>query len=568
MRATKTSMALATLAAVVASTGCNFAPHYEPPKTVPVETFKEAVPGSGPIQGWKPADPKDAAIRDAWWEVYEDAELNDLESRVAISNQTVAAAEANYRVARAMMQEAEAALFPSISLDPAVTRSRPSAADVLSGSANSSAGATTTTVGSTTTAVAGNTTTSRTIYSLPLEASYQVDVWGSVRNSVAQSRYAAQASAAQIATALLSTQSQLAQDYFQLRVADEQRRLLDTTLADYQASLRLVTTLFKGGLASDEDLATANTQLESAKAQATDLGIARAQYEHAIAVLIGVPPANFSLVYRHFNQSLPTVPVGVPSDLLERRPDIATAERQVAASNAGIGIARAAYFPTLTLSGSAGFESTSLSQLFDWPNRFWAFGPTLAQMVFDGGLHRAQNAQARALSDQAVANYRQTVLTAMQSVEDNLVSLRVLSQELGEEHGAALAAQRTVTLSITRYRNGIDSYVNVIAAQNAFLTAREAELQVQLRQLTASVNLINNLGGGWSTSEREHTERTAQNPPGVGKDAQVPAENAGAGIPNPPPLPNRELRPDELLNENAEDMSPALPGTKPDGSAP
>jgi len=572
MKATKTSTALAALGAALASTGCNFAPHYEPPKTVPVETFKEAVPSRGPIQGWKPADPKDADIRDAWWEVYEDAELNDLESRVAISNQTVAAAEANYRIARAMVQEAEAAYFPSISVDPAVTRSRPSAADVLSGSAsgtaNPGAGGATTTVGSTATAVAGNTTTSRTIYSLPLEMSYQVDVWGSVRNSVAQSRYAAQASAGQVATALLSTQSQLAQDYFQLRVADEQRRLLDTTLADYQASLHLVTTLFKGGLASDEDLATANTQLESAKAQATDLGIARAQYEHAIAVLIGVPPAKFSLAYRHFNQSLPTVPVGVPSDLLERRPDIATAERQVAASNAGIGVARAAYFPTLTLSGSAGFESTSLSQLFDWPNRFWSFGPTLAQVVFDGGAHRAQNAQARALNDQSVANYRQTVLTALQSVEDNLVSLRVLSQELAEEHSAALAAQRTVTLSVTRYRNGIDSYVNVIAAQNAFLTAREAELQVQLRQLTASVNLINNLGGGWSTSEREHTERTAQNPPGVGKEAQVPAENAGAGIPNPPPLPNRELRPDELLKENAEDMSPALPGAKPDGSTP
>jgi NodT family efflux transporter outer membrane factor (OMF) lipoprotein len=424
MRATKTPTALAALGTVLALAGCNFAPHYEPPKTVPAETFKEAVPGKSSVQGWKPADPKDADIRGAWWEVYQDTELNELESRVAISNQTVAAAEANYRVARAMVQEAAAAFFPALSLDPAITRSRASTADVLIGSAGGTANPTagsTTTVGSTTTAAAGNTTTSRTIYSLPLEVSYQVDLWGSVRNSVAQSRYTAQASAAQVATALLSTQSQLAQDYFQLRVTDEQRRLLDTTLADYQASLHLVMTLFKGGLASDEDLATANTQLESAKAQATDLGIARAQYEHAIAVLIGVPPAKFSLAYRHFNQSLPTVPVGVPSDLLERRPDIATAERQVAASNAGIGIARAAYFPTLTLSGSAGFESTSLSQLFDWPNRFWSFGPALAQVVFDGGAHRAQNAQARALNDQSVANYRQTVLTALQSVEDNLV---------------------------------------------------------------------------------------------------------------------------------------------------
>jgi NodT family efflux transporter outer membrane factor (OMF) lipoprotein len=373
---------------------------------------------------------------------------------------------------------------------------------------------------------------------------------------VAQSRYSAQASAAQVATALLSTQSQLAQDYFQLRVTDEQRRLLDTTLADYQASLHLVSTLFKGGLASNEDLAQANTQLESAKAQATDLGIARAQYEHAIAVLIGLPPAKFSLAYRRFNQALPTVPVAVPSDLLERRPDIASAERQVAASNAGVGIARAAYFPTLTLSGSGGFESTSLSQLLDWPNRFWSFGPSLAQVLFDGGAHRAANAQARALNDQAVANYRQTVLTALQSVEDNLASLRILSQELTEQHNAAIAAQHTVALSVTRYRNGIDSYVNVITAQNAFLTSREAELQVQLRQLTASVNLINNLGGGWATSEWQQTERMAQNPPGTDKEPAAPNEDAGAATPNPPPLPNRELSPEELLKQNSEDMSP------------
>ena len=548
------------IAAVLVLAGCNFAPHYEPPKTVPTPTFKEAVPGNAPAQGWKTAEPRDAEIRSAWWEVYQDPELNDLESRVAISNQTVAGAEANYRVAHAMVQQAESALFPTLTLNPSVVRSRSSAADVFAGSvtgaSNPNLGSTTTT-GTTTSAATGVSTGERTIYSVPLEVSYQVDLWGSVRNSVAQSRYSAQASAAQVATALLSTQSQLAQDYFQVRVADEQRRLLDTTLADYQASLHLVTTLLKGGLASEEDLAQANTQLESAKAQATDLGIARAQYEHAIAVLIGLPPAKFSLAYRHFNQALPTVPVGVPSDLLERRPDIATAERQVAASNAAIGIARAAYFPALTLSGSAGFESTTVSQLFDWPNRFWSFGPALAQTLFDAGAHRAASAQAQALNDNAVANYRQTVLTAFQSVEDNLASLRILAQELAEEHGAAAAAQHNVALSVTRYRNGIDSYVNVITAQNAFLTAREAELQVQIRQLTASVNLINNIGGGWSTSALDETERMAQNPPRAGSEPQTGAQPAEAAVPNPPSLPNRELRPEELLRQNAADMAPA-----------
>jgi NodT family efflux transporter outer membrane factor (OMF) lipoprotein len=558
MRATALTAGPFGVALLVA--GCNFAPHYQTPKAAPAPAFKEAVASNAPAQGWKLAEPRDAEIRNAWWEVYQDAQLNDLESQVAISNQTVAGAEANYRAARALVQKAEAAYFPTLTLDPSVVRSRASAAEVLAGGVpgvtSSGTGTTTSTVGAATTGSGGASTTPRTIYSFPLEVSYQVDLWGSVRNSVAQSRYSAQASAGQVETALLSTQSQLAQDYFQIRVTDEQRLLLETTLADYQASLRLVKSLFKGGLASEEDIAQANTQLESAKAQATDLGIARAQYEHAIAVLIGVPPAQFSIAYRHFNQALPTVPVGVPSDLLERRADIATAERQVAAANAAVGIARAAYFPALTLSGSGGFESTAVSQLFDWPNRFWSFGPAVAQVLFDGGALRAATAQARALDDQAVANYRQTVLTAIQSVEDNLASLRILAQELTEEHNAAVAAQHFVSLSVTRYRNGIDSYVNVITAQNAFLTAREAELQVQIRQLTASVNLINNLGGGWTTSEWSQTERMAENPPGADKEAQVPAQNAAA-TPNPPPLSNRELRPEELLKQDEADMAPA-----------
>ena len=245
----------------------------------------------------------------------------------------------------------------------------------------------------------GGSTSPRTIYSVPVEASYQVDLWGSVRNSVAQNRFSAQASAAQVATALLSTQSQLAQDYFELRVTDELRRILDATVTDYEASVHLVTTLVKYGMDSSEDLSEAETQLHATQAQATDLGIARAQYEHAIAVLIGLPPADFSIPYRRLNQSLPAVPVGLPSDLLERRwPDIATAERQVAASNAAIGIARAAFFPSLTLSAEAGYESTGLKHLFDWPNRIWSLGPELAQTLFDGGAKRAAEDQAIALN--------------------------------------------------------------------------------------------------------------------------------------------------------------------------
>jgi NodT family efflux transporter outer membrane factor (OMF) lipoprotein len=556
---------------------CNFAPHYDAPKIDSGTKFKEAVVGDPAAEGWRLADPQDAVLRGNWWEVYNDPDLNALEEKVAVSNQTVIAAEANYRAAHAMVLEAQASLFPTLTVNPAVTRSKSSASvNTLGGGviAGGSASSTTTTTPTGTTPTGSASTTSsgttasgastmpRTIYSVPLEASYQVDLWGAIRNNVAQNRYSAEASAAQLANALLSTQSTLAQDYFQLRVADELRPILDATLDDFQANLHLVQTLFNNGLASDEDIAQAQTQLQSAMATATDLGITRAQFEHAIAVLIGLPPSQFSLPYKPFRQSLPATPVGVPADLIERRPDIAAAERQVAATNAAIGIARAAYFPNLTLSGSAGFESTALSQLFKWPNLFWSFGPELAQTLFDGGAHRAATAQAWALNEQAAANYRQAVLMALQSVEDNLASLRILAQELTQQHLAAEAAQRAVQLSVVRFRNGVDSYVNVITAQNAFLSARETEVNVQLRQLTASVNLINNLGGGWATSQLSASERMAQAAHGRGSSAGYsgqPANGSGAapgavGIPNPPPP--HEIRPEEILRQDREAMGP------------
>jgi NodT family efflux transporter outer membrane factor (OMF) lipoprotein len=533
------------VAGMAAASGCNFAPRYEKPTIDSGDKFKEAVHGEAGNEGWQLADPRDAALRGNWWELYGDPTLNELEERVANSNQSVLAAEANYRAARAMVQQAEASFFPTVGLDPSVTRSRSSA------SVETLGGATTTGV------ISGGSVAPRTIYSLPVEASYQVDLWGSIRNNVAQNRFSAQASAATLANTLLSTQTTLAQDYFQLRIADEERRVLDSTLEDYQANLHLIQTLYKSGVDSDEDLAQAQTQLQSAMAQATDLGVTRATFEHAIAVLIGVPPSSFSLPYVHFNQTLPPVPVGgVPADLLERRPDIAAAERQVAASNAAIGIARAAFFPTLTLTGSAGYESTALSQLLKWPNRFWSLGPDLAQTLFDGGARRGALAQARAANDAAAATYRQTVLSALQGVEDNLASLRILSQELVQEHDAAVAAQRAVELSVVRYRNGVDSYVNVITAQNAFLTAREAEVQVELRQLTASVNLINNLGGGWTTAKWQETQAMAlQGRPEPAKAPQGTAQS----VPNPPPMPEHEIKPDELLKQNQEVMGGPAP---------
>ncbi len=588
MRAMSECLLRGAAGAALLLCGCNLAPHYDPPQVKPPAGFKEAVPGGdAAAQGWKPAEPRDAAIRSKWWEAYQDPELNDLEDRVAISNQTIIAAEASYRAAHALVLEAQAQLFPTLSLVPSATREKSSSGlasigggvatatgpsgggatgggAAAGGAARGATAAVARTGATTTTSTAGaaeNVVASpHNIFELPLEASYQIDLWGSIRNSVAENRYAAQASAAQLANALLSTQSTLAQDYFQLRVADEQRRILETTVADYQVSLRLVRTLVASGVDSEADVASAEAQLESAMASATDVGVARAEYEHAIAVLIGVSPAQFSIPYEHFSQTLPAIPVGVPSDLLERRPDIAAAERQVAQSNAQIGVARAAFFPSLTLSASGGYQSTVLSQLFDAPNRFWSVGPSLAQILFDGGARSAAVAQARALNESQVATYRQTVLSAFQSVEDNLASLRILSVELGQAHQATMAAKRAVELTVVLFRNGIDSYVSVITAQNAFLSARETELQVQLRQLIASVALINDLGGGWATSHMAQTERTAMHPPTAGEEAQIPSENSGPPVPNPPAMPPGEVQPDDFIKQIEDSMMPAQGG--------
>jgi NodT family efflux transporter outer membrane factor (OMF) lipoprotein len=550
---------LASGAGLAVLAGCNFAPHYDAPKTATAAAYKEAVPGGdAAAQGWKIAEPRDAALRSNWWESYGDPQLNELESRVVISNQTIVAAEASYRAAYALVLEAQAQLFPTLDLDPSVTREKSSAALAGAGGAPASSTpattATTTTTTTTTstagTAIPSGSSLTHNVFAFPLEASYQIDLWGSIRNTVAENRFAA------LANALLSTQSTLAQDYFQLRVADEQRRILETTVGDYQESLRLVRTLVKNGVDSDADIASAESALESAMAQETDVGVARAQYEHAIAVLIGVSPSEFSIPYRRLNQQLPAIPVGMPSDLLERRPDIAAAERQVAQSNAQIGVARAAFFPSLTLNASGGYESTALSNLFSLPNRFWSVGPSVAQALFEGGARRAALMQAHALNDSQVATYRQTVLSAFQSVEDNLAALRILSTELGQAHKATEAARHAVELTVVLYRNGVDSYVQVITAQNAFLTARETELQIQLRQLTASVTLINDLGGGWSVSDLGQTEAMAKHPPDPGKEPLIPAENSGV-VPNPPPMPPGEAAPDDFMKRINDTVAPS-----------
>jgi NodT family efflux transporter outer membrane factor (OMF) lipoprotein len=530
--------------------GCNPAPSYHRPELAPPVGFKEAVPADAkPDGGWKLAQPgDDDRLRGPWWEAYGDPLLNSLETQVAASNQSVILAEANYRQARALVQQARAGLFPTISTSPSVTRSR-SSAGFSGGGGGTVAAPTTDGSGQTTTAPAtsGGTTSSggltHTVYSLPVDATYEVDLWHRVRNTEAQNRDAAESSAEDLATAILSMQTDLAQDYFQLRALDEQRRLLDETLQDYRGNLKLVNTLYRQGLASDEDIAQANSQLETSDAQATDLGISRAQLEHAIAVLVGRAPAQFTLAPAPFDPRLPPTPVALPSELLERRPDIASAERQVAAANAGIGIAKAAYYPTLSLSASAGFEALSLQHWFDWPNRFWSVGPALAETLFDGGARKATTAKARAAYDGTVANYRQTVLAAFQAVEDALATLRILDVEGRQQHGAVTAAENTVRLSLVRFKNGIDSYLNVVTAQNAYLTAREGELQVQSRQLTATVTLIKALGGGWDTSQLSATEHLAEHPP---KPEAAPDQDTPLAPANPPPLPKASGVPENM----------------------
>jgi NodT family efflux transporter outer membrane factor (OMF) lipoprotein len=569
----KISRARIQIAGVVAVgillTACNPGPRYiKPPAQTPT-AFKEAPPQDYKEgEGWKIAQPGDDKLRSNWWEVYNDKQLNVLEEQVKVSNQTIAADEANYRSARALVVSARSALFPTVGAGVSYTNSkfstnsRTSVVGTSAGATGTSTGtsgttgSTGTTTGTTTTTGTGTTTSSSTgtavgsslgstgainTYELPIDVSYTVDLWHKVRNTIAANTLSAQASAADIATALLSTQAALAEDYFEIRALDAERKVLDNTLDNYRRSLELTQTLYKTGIDSDQDVSQAQTQLDTATAQETDLGVSRAQYEHAIAMLIGRPPAGFSIEVAPFIPKPPDVPLALPSELLERRPDIASAERLVASANAQIGVAKAAYYPQLTLSATGGLESSSFLNWFTWPSRFWSLGPQLAQTLLDGGARRAATEQAQASYDAAVANYRQTVLTVFQGVEDSLAALRILSTEVGQQHTAVTSSTHYLDLAQTRYKAGVDSYLNVITAQTTVLTNRETEVTIQLRQMTASVQLILALGGGWDISQLPKAKDmlvkvpkwTPNGPPQTVTPVSVTA-------PNPPPMPAQQ----------------------------
>jgi NodT family efflux transporter outer membrane factor (OMF) lipoprotein len=469
-------------------TGCNVGPQYKKPTVDAPTAYKELTPADYPnTEGWKVAQPTDDALRGKWWEIFNDPELNALEEKVNISNQNIAAATASFFAARALVKEARAQLFPTVTTNPAITVQR-------SGLANRSGVASGT--GSST-----SSTGTFTDYSLPFDATWQPDLFGRIRNTISAAASGAQASAADLENIRLTAQADLAADYFQLHGQDALKQLLDSTVAAYQKSLDLTRILYDTGIGTDEAVAQAETQLEATQAQDAALGIQRAQFEHAIAMLTGQPASTFSIPVEPLKVNPPAIPMGVPSQLLERRPDIASAERLMAQANSQIGIARAAYYPTVTLGAAAGLESSAFTAWFTWPSRFFSVGPSVAETLFDAGLRRATVQQFRAQYDQTVANYRQAVLTGFQQVEDNLAMLRILSQEIQYQDTAVKSAERTLTLALDRYNLGIDPYLNVITAQTAFLQNQETAVNLRIQQMTASEGLIQALGGGWNSSQ-------------------------------------------------------------------
>jgi NodT family efflux transporter outer membrane factor (OMF) lipoprotein len=461
--------------------GCTVGPKYIRP-TVPMTTmYKEEAPSSVRESGqWQPAQPGDQISRGNWWEIFSDPELNKLEKQVAGSNQTLKVAEARFREARAAIRFNRASQFPTISTAPNASYVKISDFSPNSPSRIQQA--------------------SKGDFVLPFDLSYELDLWGRVRRSVAAAREEAQATAADYETAKLSLEAELALDYFELRSADAQKQLLDDTVKAYADNVELTVGRFKGGVAPKADVAQAQTQLDTTRVQDTDVTVQRAQFEHAIAILIGEPPAEFSLPAAPLNSQPPSTPIGLPSELLQRRPDIAAAERRVAEANQQIGIARAAYFPTVTLGGTAGFAGTQGSNWFGWPSGFWAVGPALAETLFDAGRRRATSESARANYDAAVATYRQTALTAFQEVEDNVAALRILEDETQQQQQAVASSQESLQLFTNRYRGGVDTYLQVITAQTIELANERNDIDILRRRLEADVLLIKALGGGWDVS--------------------------------------------------------------------
>ncbi|HEX4783549.1 MAG TPA: efflux transporter outer membrane subunit [Candidatus Sulfotelmatobacter sp.] len=472
---TSRKMAWRALMAVAALqlTGCVVGPKYHAPVVQAPPAYKEA-------GDWKPAQPNDQNLGGSWWTMFQDPQLNVLEDEVNVSNQNLKAAEAQFRQARATLRYYRADYYPTVTYGPSATRERissrrPPATSIFDGITYND-------------------------FVLPFSVSYQADVWGRVRKNVESYREQAQASAADLATVNLSMHADLAVDYFQARSLDAEEQLLNSTVQQYQQALELNENRFAGGIASEVEVEQAKTQLETTRAQAIDVGVLRAQYEHAVAILIGKPPAEFSLPPLPLTAPPPHVPLSVPSELLERRPDIAAAERLVASANAQIGVAKSAYYPVISLGATGGFESSAITTLLNGPSGLWSVGLSAVGTVFDVGRRHALNDQARAAYDYQVGVYRENVLTGFQQVEDNLAAVRILENEAKVQNEAVGAAQRSLDLSVTRYKGGVTSYLEVITAQSAALTDEVTAVNILGRRMANTVLLIQALGGGWDRS--------------------------------------------------------------------
>ena len=480
----KRQLSAAVLFLLCFFSGCSVGPKYIRPAVQPPPAYKEEFPAEGQgTEGWKTAQPSDALARGKWWELFNDSLLNSLEEQVNVSNQNIKAAEAQFHLARALVHANRAAYSPTVSTTPSVTYSHFSANRSIQSQRPFTASQT------------------FTDFQLPLDLSYEADLWGRIGRTVEASQASAQASAADLETIRLSLHADLAADYFQLRALDTEKNLLDETVGVYEKALELTTNRYQGGIASQADVSQAQTQLEATRAQAMDVGVQRAQLEHAIAVLTGAEASTFSIPAAVIPLSPPRIPVGVPSELLERRPDIASAERHVAAANAQIGLAKTAFFPSLRLAASAGFESTQIGNWLSWPSRLFSIGPALALTLLDGGQRRAISDQAKAAYDASVADYRQTVLSAFQEVEDSLAAVHILSAEAKQQEAAVNAATRLLDISMNQYRGGVATYLQVTISQAALLSNQRASVDIGQRQMIANVSLVKALGGGWNDSQ-------------------------------------------------------------------
>jgi NodT family efflux transporter outer membrane factor (OMF) lipoprotein len=474
---------------------CNPGPKYHAPAPPPLvaKSYKESTVNFQDADGWKVASPQDAMLRGKWWEIFHDAELNGYEDQLEINNQNIKQFFENFMEARALIREARAQYWPTVTTGPSWSRSKSSG-----------------NLGKSSTANAGSTTS---VWSFPLDVSWTPDFFGKIRNEVREAQYGAQMSAADLENEKLVEQASLAEFYFELRGQDSLQKVLDDTVKADTKDLELTKALYDTGINDYLSVAAAQSTLKSAESAALNVGVLRAQYEHAIAMLIGKPASDFAIPVKPLLIIPPPIPTGVPSQLLERRPDVAAAERTLAEANATIGIGYGAFFPDVTLSAAGGFEASSFEHWFDWPSRFWSIGPSVSQTLFNGGLYRAELQQFTATYNADVAIYRQTSLTAFQQVEDYLAATRILSQQVIKQREAADAAQTTLNLEMGRFETGLDPYINVTTAQVTLLSDQESLVTLQIQEAVASIELIQALGGGWDLSQLPTPAQVSKKPP-------------------------------------------------------